>query len=345
MDYIKEINAFYDQDWPHRLTPQANLVYLALLNLANRRFWPQELNVSDAALLARTGLGDRRTLERARQLLAEEGLIYFREGEQGRVYRLASLVARARIEPQIQTGLAVVSPERMKTPGRRKVKQELQAAAATENDEWERLQDCTVGEARCQMDYLPADNKPMGILPENSTGEMGELQEDSQIDKVNLPENYRRNPLHPPSKPLPDQASSPTQTNTKTETKTYITKPDDSVVATIPVNDGKPGTNQELIAELTREYRQVPGVAATKGDYPFIGALYNEYGYEQVLYGIHELSMAAVITTIQKPLVYLKGILRRAGPAPGTISNPNVNSKSREEEDPSERYERERYRG
>ena len=51
-----------------------------------------------------------------------------------------------------------------------------------------------------------------------------------------------------------------------------------------------------------------------KGDYPFIGSLYNEFGYQRVLSGIHELALAAVTTQLVKPLIYLKAILKRAGP-------------------------------
>ena len=100
--------------------------------------------------------------------------------------------------------------------------------------------------------------------------------------------------------------------------------------------------NKELIAELVAAYRETPGIENSKGDYPFIGALYNEYGYDQVLYGIHELSMAAATTRIEKPLIYLRAILIRAGP--GRISYQKENSQIREE-DPSAKYERERYRG
>lgn len=68
-------------------------------------------------------------------------------------------------------------------------------------------------------------------------------------------------------------------------------------------------TSQELIVELTENYRKIPGVTGTKGDYAFIGALYNEYGYGQVLVGLNRLQMAMAVQEIDKPLVYLKGIL------------------------------------
>lgn len=106
----------------------------------------------------------------------------------------------------------------------------------------------------------------------------------------------------------------------------------------------EPVTNRELIAELAGVYRATPGIAPSKGDYAFIGSLYNEYGYELVLYGVHELAMAAAASQIEKPLLYLKAILRRAGPSPPGMACVTNTSEIREE-DPLERYERERYRG
>ncbi|MFZ5590661.1 MAG: helix-turn-helix domain-containing protein [Bacillota bacterium] len=72
----------------------------------------------------------------------------------------------------------------------------------------------------------------------------------------------------------------------------------------------KPPTNKELIAELTREYRSIEGITPAKGDYAFIGALYNLYGYDQVLEAIYELRLAMSIQEIRKPLLYLKAVTR-----------------------------------
>lgn len=70
-------------------------------------------------------------------------------------------------------------------------------------------------------------------------------------------------------------------------------------------------TNRDLIAELTAEYRSIEGVKPAKGDFAFIGALYNEYGYDRVLCALHKLRQALALEQLERPLVYLKGILRR----------------------------------
>ncbi|WP_165859230.1 helix-turn-helix domain-containing protein [Desulfofundulus salinus] len=73
--------------------------------------------------------------------------------------------------------------------------------------------------------------------------------------------------------------------------------------------DGVP-SSKELIAELVKEYRAVEGVEGKKGDYAFIGALYNRYGYDRVLEAINELSLATAVQEIEKPLLYLKAVVQ-----------------------------------
>lgn len=68
--------------------------------------------------------------------------------------------------------------------------------------------------------------------------------------------------------------------------------------------------SKELIALLVKEYHAIEGIERTKGDYAFLGGLYNKYGYDCVLEAIYELSLAVAAQKIDKPLIYLKGILR-----------------------------------
>lgn len=68
-------------------------------------------------------------------------------------------------------------------------------------------------------------------------------------------------------------------------------------------------TSQALIAELTNSYRTTEGIKHADGDYAFIGALYNRYGYAEVLNAISNLKMRVAVQEIREPLLYLKGIL------------------------------------
>lgn len=67
--------------------------------------------------------------------------------------------------------------------------------------------------------------------------------------------------------------------------------------------------NKQLIAELVGYYRQINGVTPTRGDYPFIGSLYNEFGYDRVYEAIQRLGEKMLFDPIEKPLPYMKGIL------------------------------------
>ncbi|WP_165613692.1 helix-turn-helix domain-containing protein [Desulfotruncus arcticus] len=68
-------------------------------------------------------------------------------------------------------------------------------------------------------------------------------------------------------------------------------------------------TAKELIAELVRDYRSLDDIKQRKGDYAFIGCLYNKHGYNAVYEAINKLSMSIAVQDIKDPLLYLKGIL------------------------------------
>jgi len=78
MDYIKEMNAFYDLDMANQLTPNAISLYFALLNIANKLYWKADFVVSNLTLQSRSGIADRKTLDRARNQLIQKGLIDYK---------------------------------------------------------------------------------------------------------------------------------------------------------------------------------------------------------------------------------------------------------------------------
>lgn len=71
--------------------------------------------------------------------------------------------------------------------------------------------------------------------------------------------------------------------------------------------------NSALIAELVSEYRKVvPKEKWKKGDYSFIGRLYNQAGYDEVLTSINELGYQIDAGFIpEQPLLYLRAILKK----------------------------------
>lgn len=77
MDYIKEMNAFYDLDMANQLTPNAISLYFALLNIANKLYWKADFVVSNLTLQSKSGIKNRMTLIRVRNQLVQRGLITY----------------------------------------------------------------------------------------------------------------------------------------------------------------------------------------------------------------------------------------------------------------------------
>lgn len=89
MDYMREINAFYDWAETNQVSPTGILLWHALMYLANRARWPERLAVPISTLEARTGM-KRGAIFKARGKLKQCGLIEFesRDGNQSAVYTM-----------------------------------------------------------------------------------------------------------------------------------------------------------------------------------------------------------------------------------------------------------------
>jgi len=357
VDYIKEINAFYDHDMANQLSQSAGYLYLTLLNLANRLFWKEGFTVSDTMLMARTGMKDKRTFRRALEELTHKGLVAITENDQGQAYTITGLACQTpgrNPGDDISSGTGNNSGDNL-SPGRscaRNVAKNVTRNAAKDAD----------------PDEMPAKNAALDAekiddFAKSAAWDATFLAEKNTVFAENAATSAtffaRSDDLQTSS----GGVYSPAQTKQIKQIKqNELNKPAYADIVgegeergegslkncsgseNGPSPSPEPVTNRELIAELAGIYRATPGIAPSKGDFAFIGSLYNEYGYERVLYGVHELAMAAAASHIEKPLLYLKAILRRAGPSPpGTA--PGHNTSELREEDPLERYERERYRG
>ncbi|MGE5404084.1 MAG: hypothetical protein ACM3PP_04010 [Candidatus Saccharibacteria bacterium] len=357
MDYIKEINAFYDHDMANQLSQSAGYLYLALLNLANRLFWKEGFTVSDNMLMARTGMKDKRTFRRALEELTHKGLVAITENDQGQAYTI--------------TGLA------WQTPGRSPSDEISSGTRIDSHDNLSPGRGCAKNAAKNVTRNAAKDAEPAEVVAKNAALDAEKIDDFAKSAALNATFLAEKNTVFAEnaatsatffarddgSETSNGGLSSPAQAKqtkqikqnelnksayadsvgegeeTGEESLKNCSGSEDSLSAS-----PEPVTNRELIAELAGVYRATPGIAPSKGDFAFIGSLYNEYGYERVLYGVHELAMAAAASQIEKPLLYLKAILRRAGPSP-PVSAPGMNTSEIREEDPLERYERERYRG
>lgn len=295
MDYIKEINAFYDHDLVNQLTPSAGYFYLALLNIANRLFWKESFMVSDVMLMARSGIKDRRTFKRVIKELVDFGLIIVKETECGTAYTIR--------------GLASLFPARNAAP--------LAAGHAAKNAS-------SRGANHAERANMGAWNA--ALFAEN-------------------PADFRKSPaLDAASDAGSDASQDPSHgIHGTAQTKPNIINKTEIAAAGKDAGQVRGADSERFISELVQTYQAVPGIKESEGDFAFITALFKEYGHEPMRYAIGELAMAAAAGKIQKPLHYLRAILKRAGPGSGP--GPPINIDSSREEDPLERYQRERYRG
>jgi len=84
LNLIKEINAFYKLDMPGQLSFTAQSLYMALLHVANE-VYSRNITPSNPLLMAKTGIRDVKTLDKARKELIEIDLIKYTDNAKSRL--------------------------------------------------------------------------------------------------------------------------------------------------------------------------------------------------------------------------------------------------------------------
>lgn len=89
MNYIKEMNAFYDWLEINELSPSAINLWYALMHINNKAGWAETFTVAESVLTVKTGLTDR-TLRKVRNELKQKGRIDFtsRKGGRAPIYQV-----------------------------------------------------------------------------------------------------------------------------------------------------------------------------------------------------------------------------------------------------------------
>lgn len=95
MNYIAELNAFYDRLELNPLPSPAIALWHALIAIANKTGWQEEFTVAVSVLMLKSGL-NAQAIKRARNRLEQDGYITWksRGGNQSAVYHLNSLVVQ-----------------------------------------------------------------------------------------------------------------------------------------------------------------------------------------------------------------------------------------------------------
>ena len=80
MEYISQLNAFYELLPSNPLGPKAICLYGVLLHINNKSFWKVRFTVANTYLMYLTGI-DRRTLDRVRNELIQKNYIEYKRGK------------------------------------------------------------------------------------------------------------------------------------------------------------------------------------------------------------------------------------------------------------------------
>lgn len=108
--YIDQINSFHGWLLTNPIPASARIVWFSLIHFCNKTGWKVEFNLAMSALETDTGLS-RRTIERARSILQESGLIRVkaRAGNQSPIYKIVPFVrhidAQAVAQSDVQTAI------------------------------------------------------------------------------------------------------------------------------------------------------------------------------------------------------------------------------------------------
>lgn len=94
MNYIAEINAFYDWLETNSMSTSAIVLWHALMHINNKSRWTKEFGVASSVLCVKTGLSER-TIRNARNELKQKGRIEWksRGGNKAAIYQMISLTA------------------------------------------------------------------------------------------------------------------------------------------------------------------------------------------------------------------------------------------------------------
>jgi uncharacterized phage protein (TIGR02220 family) len=106
MNYIKEINSFYDWLETNQLTTSCIVLWFALMNIANKAGWPDKFAVAVSVLEVKTGL-KRDAIYDARNKLQQVGRIRWesRKGNQCAVYQFMQFVSDTAIQNPTQNNI------------------------------------------------------------------------------------------------------------------------------------------------------------------------------------------------------------------------------------------------
>lgn len=103
MNYIQQLNAFYDQLMYNPLTSKSQAIYLAILHLNNKCGWKKEFTIANPMLQALCDIS-KSELHKQRNILIQAELITYKKGKKGQAgtYQIKRLYD---ISPLLETNM------------------------------------------------------------------------------------------------------------------------------------------------------------------------------------------------------------------------------------------------
>ena len=125
MNYVAQMNGFFDLKQRNPLSSNAQTLYINLFYIDNRCGWKPRFTVSNVTLQSLTGLS-RQQLDRARNELTQKGYIEYKKGagNQSGIYLLVSFDTQTdtQTDTQIDTQTDTQSGHKLRTLNKRKQK-------------------------------------------------------------------------------------------------------------------------------------------------------------------------------------------------------------------------------
>jgi len=165
MNYIYEINSFFDWIETNPISTAAMNLWHTLMNINNKCGWKKEFSVSRTFIEAKTGL-KKDAYYAARKLLQEKGRIGFKEqGSQATIFWIIPFAEEKKNQSEIATTSISESPTDIPTPSK-KISQTI-IPTSDENPTSSQTENSTTNQTK-------TPTKSANILKQNNTKQMND---------------------------------------------------------------------------------------------------------------------------------------------------------------------------
>lgn len=140
MNYIKQLNTFFELKLTNPLSSNAQCLYINLLNINNKCNWNKEFTVANSTLMGFTELS-RQALNRARNELVQKGYIIYKNGKGNNAGKYLIVSFDTQIDTQTDTQIDTQSGQMVTTLNKlNKTKQNNNSSTTKEKNLFELIE-------------------------------------------------------------------------------------------------------------------------------------------------------------------------------------------------------------